>query len=343
MPRLLFLRTRILFLVLITFLSLARLIEPVGGAQDATPVAPDELNAQIPRLLATCDSVFGVVIIDANDNVVFEQNADVPFVSASLYKLVLLTQTLAKIEQGELSFDQTVEIQSEFYLQANGEDSYFSYGAVGYAASVEELIYSAGAYSSNVGALALVSLTSRSTLETFANQLGLTHTQYWIEPDQVGTEYGQLDGKPASLDYARSAIFIESFAGDGVINLTTPRDMATFFRLLRDNELASPLVSWQLKQVLEARVINDRIPALLPADTVVIHKTGNLEGVLHDVGIIETDSGPVIAIAMAQAATDIATTQVVEQRLGVLAFQIGQDGPQAGIRVSTPVATPLDP
>jgi beta-lactamase class A len=112
---------------------------------------------------------------------------------------------------------------------------------------------------------------------------------------------------------------------------------------LRDDQLVSPLVSWQLKHVLNARVINDRIPALLPGETTVVHKTGNLEGVLHDVGIIETASGPVIAITMAQAATNMEMTRSIEQRLGLFAYQIGSSDSGSPLADATPVATPSRP
>jgi hypothetical protein len=45
--------------------------------------------------------------------------------------------------------------------------------------------------------------------------------------------------------------------------------------------------------------------------------------VLHDVGIVETPSGPVIVIAMAQAASDVETTMAIEQRLGLAAYEVG--------------------
>ena len=332
----------VLLLIIFSVFPMGGLIPSQARAQNAVPVATGGAETQIPNLLATCDSIFGVILIDANDDVVFEQNADVPFVSASLYKLVLLTETLARIEEDELSLDQFVEIQPEFFLEANGEDSYFNSTFIGADITIEELVYATGAYSSNVSALALVSLTSRHQLEEFAIALGLTKTRYWLEADGVAQVYGQPAGESPSLDYARSVAFIESVTGDGAMNLTTPRDMATFFRLLRDDELVSPLVSWRLKNILNAQVINDRIPALLPGQTTVVHKTGNLEGVLHDAGIIETASGPVIAIAMAQAATDMDLTRSIEQRLGLLAYQIGTNTWRNVESEATPVASPTD-
>ena len=150
-----------------------------------------------------------------------------------------------------------------------------------------------------------------------------------------------MGNSPARLhprDFVRSVSFIEDFTGDSITNVTTPRDMATFFRLLRDDKLVSPLASWRIKHVLDERVITDRLPALLPESATVVHKTGNLDGVLHDVGFIETPSGPVIVIAMAQAATDIEQTVEIEQQLGLAAYQTGISNGPDSVKRTTPVA-----
>jgi beta-lactamase class A len=112
--------------------------------------------------------------------------------------------------------------------------------------------------------------------------------------------------------------------------------MATFFRLLRDNKLVSPLTSWRIKHVLDERVITDRLPALLPDFATVVHKTGNLDEVLHDVGFVETPSGPVIVIAMAQAASDVEMTLAIEQRLGLAAYEVGSGKPLPGREYGLP-------
>jgi len=338
--------TRTALLALLTLLAIASPTSLAGQrgalASDATPVASSEPPDQIRTLLAGCSSIFGVVIIDADDRIVFEQNADVPFVSASLYKLVLLAETLARVESGSLSLDQVVPIQQEFYLPANGQDSYFGYDAVGYPATIEELVYSTGAYSSNVGAQALMSLTSAERLERFASDLGMTETRYWLEADDIKHVYGQFAGQPPSRDFVRSVSFIQEFTSDGITNVTTPLDMATYFRLLRDDKLVSPLASWRIKHVLDERVITDRLPALLPDSANVVHKTGNLDGVLHDVGFVETPSGPVIVIAMAQAATDLDRTVEIEQQLGLAAYQAGIARRSADAPGATPTARPDD-
>lgn len=294
-----------------------------GYAPEASPVPTDTFDDQLLALLSECDSIFGIQIVDASGQVVFEHNADLPFVSASLYKLVLIAECLLRIERGDLTLEDSIEIRDEFFIAENGDDSYFDYAAIGYAASVEELLYSAGSYSSNTGAQALFSLTSVQDLDRLAVQLGLTNTFYRLISQEVADLYvADPDSSPVR-DHARSVRFIQSFAADGTVNVTTPRDIRRLFELLRDDKLGSAVTSWRFKQILSAKVINDRLPALLPESVDVVHKTGNLPGVLHDAGIIETPVGSVVVVVLAQAATELDATLSIEQRIGLAAYGIG--------------------
>ena len=72
-------------------------------------------------------------------------------------------------------------------------------------------------------------------------------------------------------------------------------------------------------------MIQDRIPALLPPDVSVIHKTGNLTGVLHDAGIVAIASGSAVVVAMSQAIVDLDKAFSIEQRIGLAAYQVVHD------------------
>lgn len=274
-------------------------------------------------MLAGCDSIFGVVIVDAGGEVIFEHNLDLPFASASLYKLVLIADILLRIEEGDLALEDQVTILDNFFIAENGLDSYFDVAMIGQRATVEELLYSAGSYSSNTGAQALFSLTSVEALDARAVEIGMMNTFYRLRAEEVADLFALEATAEVSPEETRALRFIQSFAADDTVNVTTPRDVSRIFALLRDDGLGSALTSWRFKQVLSARVINDRLPALLPEGTVVVSKSGNLPGVLHDAGIIGTPAGSVVAVAMAQAVTDLDLTMSIEQQLGLAAYASG--------------------
>jgi beta-lactamase class A len=316
-------RTLISAAIVAQILSLHSRVKAQDSTPEASPVDTDGLADQIRSMLAGCDAIFGIMIVDATGDAIFEHNLDLPFVSASLYKLVLIAETLLRIEAGELTLDDQVRIREEFFIVENGLDSYFDSSAIGSRTTIEELLYASGSYSSNTGAQALFSLSSVEALDERAVQLGLLNTFYRLKAAEVADLYAPDPDVEATGDHTRALRFVQSFVADGIVNVTTPRDVCRIFELLRDNALGSFVTSWRFRQILSARVINDRLPALLPAETVVVHKTGNLPGVLHDAGIIETPAGPVVAVAMAQAATDLDQTMSIEQRIGLAAYTAG--------------------
>ncbi|HRA46965.1 MAG TPA: class A beta-lactamase-related serine hydrolase [Thermomicrobiales bacterium] len=303
---------------------------PVGAEVDTDP------TAGISAMLTASDAIFGTVLIDTADRLVFQRNANSPFVAASLYKLVLMTEILRMVEQEGLDLQEPITIAEDLYLEASAGDSYFTTDDIGTVVPLETMIYAAGAYSSNVAALSLLELTTIERLNTFSLELGLTGTHYWAHEDEIDVFYPGEAGQPGTEDIVRARAFVRSFAIESYVNLTTPEDMAWFFRLMRDDLLVSTLTSWRLRKILASRVLSDRLPALLPNEAVVIHKTGNLTGVLHDAGIIETAQGSTIVVAMAQAVTYLDEAFAVEQKLGLVGYELIR--PSANVPMASPVA-----
>lgn len=64
-------------------------------------------------------------------------------------------------------------------------------------------------------------------------------------------------------------------------NVLSALDVLRLFELLRSEPRYAPVVV-----ALENNLRNARIPALLPDDAVIAHKTGSLEGVVNDAGIV---------------------------------------------------------
>jgi len=74
-------------------------------------------------------------------------------------------------------------------------------------------------------------------------------------------------------------------------NLATPqqtsaRDVALLFQHLYEGELNSAASNGAFMNLLKAQKVNDRLPQGLPANTVIAHKTGNLDDAVHDGGIV---------------------------------------------------------
>lgn len=103
-------------------------------------------------------------------------------------------------------------------------------------------------------------------------------------------------------------------------NKTSVYDMYLLFKRIYNNELASPGRSQELLSFLKDTNLEDRLSKDLPSDTVMYHKTGDGQGVLHDVGIIERGEN---AYFLGVFTSDIAGKESdVKKRMALLAKKI---------------------
>lgn len=70
-------------------------------------------------------------------------------------------------------------------------------------------------------------------------------------------------------------------------NKTSPYDMYIIFKKIYNNEVTTPALTKELLSFLTDSDFEDRIPIHLPGNTKVYHKSGDITGGVHDVGIVE--------------------------------------------------------
>jgi beta-lactamase class A len=304
-------------------------------------------DVDVAKLAATLllleEGVYGVVLMQPDGTVIYKQNADLPFVAASLYKLVVMVDFYKSRELGEIDFEQWVVLDQDFFsvFEGDDEDVYFDSSMVGAEVQITELMQAMITLSSNVAARALLSLTSPDVLNEIAANLGMANTHLLLElkdvepwpPDSINGD------NPASAEEALR--FVAQTGKMGAVNITTPADVATFFMELANREIVSPEASDEMLQLLEQQEINDRLPALLPEGTVCAHKTGDLVNVVHDAGIIDGQDGPMIVAVLTEGVPDHERTINVIQRLGLIAYGDYELPPMPDLATPQPGATPV--
>ena len=324
--------------------NVATPVDPAAGGDGTTvddsgasPVDSAPWVMAIDQLLADEDGVYGVVLMQPDGTVLYRRNGELPFVAASLYKLVLIADICRAVESGALALDTPIYVDPSYWIAENGPDSYFDETYAGLDTTVEEALLATGAYSSNVAAQALLTLTSIDDLNVVIKELGLKGTYLFANPAGLPNWPPRASSDVSITDAQTSEQFVLGYAYDGEVNVTTPNDMAHYFRLLLRGRLLDKFVSKMVTDILSRQVVDNRFPVLLPADTKLIHKTGNLDFVVHDVGVIYGLNGPMILIAMAQAPSNEDRATQVEQRLALIAYG-DYDVPPVEV---TPLATPV--
>ena len=288
-----------------------------SGVVTAAPVPPlparsadaSRLTQEVDALLADEPGVYGVVVMAADGRVLYSRNRDVPFIAASLFKLVVMASVYEMEASGELALNEALP----------------GWGTVGDALNAMIVHSDNGSTQvliERVGGIGVVNET--------AARHGLDHTRLDVDAAWV-QDLAWESGGENSEDVARQGRdFVAANAATGSVDVTTPADTARFFRLLLQGRVVNAGASKEMLDLLAKQQINDRLPVLLPAGTTVAHKTGNLPSVIHDAGIITTPAGPVIVAALAEAMPAEERAFQVIQELGLVVYESAEPPPRGG-------------
>ena len=244
-------------------LALTGAVLVLAGSLIAAPGAGStaDLIIQIDGLGKGFPGDTGIYITDPlSPQPLYTHDADVVFITASLYKLGILAHVETLVDQGKLTYKDIIEIQPEDIT----EDG--SYEVAGTLLTVDEALE------------AMITISDNGTALAFWNTLGPANINATLQRLGLAAFHIASDGND---DHTASA-----------------RVIGQYFALLAQKKLVSPAASERMLARLERQQINDRLPSQLPSGTVVAHKTGNLGFVTHDAGIIYTPSGPRVVVGM---------------------------------------------
>jgi beta-lactamase class A len=79
---------------------------------------------------------------------------------------------------------------------------------------------------------------------------------------------------------------------------TSAHDVALLLQRLYQGSLASPTSNASFLNLLKGQLVNNRLPVGLPSGTVIDHKTGDLDGYIHDAGIVYGPKSDYLIVAM---------------------------------------------
>jgi beta-lactamase class A len=235
-----------------------------------------ELKKDVESMIHEAQGVFAVSLIDVSTGRSLEINAGERFHAASTMKSPVMLEVFLQAKEGLLSLDDSILVKNEFksivdgstYQMNLGEDSDDSmYRRVGGKATIRELVFQMITVSSNLATNILIDLVDARKVTARMRNLGAR---------DIEVLRGVEDGKAFEK---------------GLNNSTTSHDLAILFYSLAQAKVADSASCNTMIDILLKQKFNDKIPALLPKDVKVAHKTGNINGVEHDSGIIFLPDG----------------------------------------------------
>jgi beta-lactamase class A len=119
---------------------------------------------------------------------------------------------------------------------------------------------------------------------------------------------------------------------------TSPLDMVHLLELIADGKAVSPSASSDMVHLMLRQRVNDRLPRLLPDDVQVAHKTGNLPGIVNDVGILYGPNSTVAVAALVSDTTDETAAATAIAQIGLAANSYFEDQTPVEDRPGIPAA-----
>ncbi len=245
--------------------------------------SPSELQALIERVAAPVYGHTGIVVKNLDTGETASLNGRDFFSAASLYKLFVLEAAFAQIEAERLSPDARITISPAATVGTREVDSAEVQARLGarptLAHALEEMIV----VSSNAAGKTLLATLGSSNVTAFARAQGARDT--WVTTEN---------------------------------SITTPRDIADLLERIAEGRAVNGRVSAQMRSILLRQEINDRLPRFLPKHMRIAHKTGTLKGLTHDAGILYTQQGRLLIVAMTEGVQSQAAADHSIVRLGQL-------------------------
>ena len=198
-------------------------------------------------------------------------NADVSMHPASTMKVPVMMEVYRQAEAGLLSLDEPLNIVnsfksivdgSEFSLEEVDDSDKTLYARIGENESVRELNRLMIIRSSNLATNLLMERVTCARVDALIKELGI---------DNMTVIRGLEDKKAYRL---------------GMNNAASARSSTQMMKLIAKGKAVSRKVCDEMIEVMFGQEFNESIPALLPADVKVAHKTGWMGDFFHDTGIV---------------------------------------------------------
>lgn len=220
-------------------------------------------------------------------------NGDKPFPLASVYKIFTLCELFRQQRDGEVSLSEKHVLQESDKRPGSGILESVQAGAV---LTLHDYMMLMMIISDNTSSGILARRVGRENIRSkILAPLELHETLYNLDRDMLPVFYGMEDEEyrracaAGHRFYARNGSYFACTEPKNV--QSSPRDMLTIIRRLYEGKMIDPASDAEILDVMSQCQTNTRIPKLLPQGVRVAHKTGTIDHLANDVGIVYTARG----------------------------------------------------
>lgn len=235
-----------------------------------------EVIEQIQDVLRKPTGTFAVAYKDliTGDEILINEHT--LFHAASTMKTPVMVEVYRQAAAGKFSLKDSIQIKNEFTSILDGstfsitresDSDTLIYDHIGEKRTVYSLMYDMIIISSNLATNLIVDLVDAKNVTQTMRSMGANDIQV-------------LRGVEDTKAYEA-----------GMNNQVTAYDLMLLFEKIDKEEIVNAEASMAMMDILLDQQFNDIIPAKLPTDVKVAHKTGSITGVRHDSGIVFLPDG----------------------------------------------------
>jgi beta-lactamase class A len=230
----------------------------------------------IKNELAKQPGIYGLAFKDLTTGEEIFINEHEVFHAASTMKTPVMIEVFKQANEGRFSLSDSIAIKntfksivdgSEFSLDSAEDSEQKLYTLTSTKRTLDSLVYDMIIVSSNLATNIIIELVDAKKVTQSMRDLGAKDIQVLrgVEDDKAFAE--------------------------GLVNSTTPYDLMLIFEKMAKGETVSKQASDAMIDILLDQRFNTIIPAKLPNSVKVAHKTGSINGVHHDSGIVFLPDG----------------------------------------------------
>jgi beta-lactamase class A len=255
----------------------------VGQEMTAVKARVQAMVAENPQMMP------GIFAIDSDTGAYLDVNGSLTFPAASTIKIPILVAFFQDVDEGKIRLDELLTLRPED-LKAEG-------------------------MTEGSGELQFRDPGTRLTALEVA-------TKMIIISDNTATNMliHRLGGATALNDRFRSwglsATIINNILPDlAGTNTTSPRDLTMLMARLSQGELVSLRSRDRLLDIMRRTVNNSLLPTGIDAEATIAHKTGTINSLLGDAGLVDTPNGKryMITVLVKHANTDAPAQDLIQQ------------------------------
>lgn len=235
-----------------------------------------DLESQVKTAFATEEGTFALAFKDLSTGEELLINAQDSFHAASTMKTPVMIEVYKQALEGKFSLTDSILVKNDFqsivdtsrYSLTEEDDSEKElYKKLGTKQSIADLTYDMIIMSSNLATNLVIELVNAEKVTQTMRDLGAP-----------------------KINVLRGVEDIKAYR-QGLSNSTTAYDLMVIFEKMVKGETVNKDASDAMINILLDQKFNEIIPANLPEEVKVAHKTGVITGVHHDSGIVFLPDG----------------------------------------------------